>query len=412
MTATDANPRTPAPAPAPAKGILDNPHDTLPPRRTSSASESGFKAALKATFLPAPTPGRLAKHKGQPLGKTFRRTQPLPSDFEGAQVLPFDPRGEHASVGDGILELPRRGSDSTTDTESSLFDDQDQDRDQEPERGRGRSMCPGMGRRESSVASTSTTSTTSSCAIRFAPLPVSGRLKRANSITIGVAARSHLLQSQGSAAPPRQEQIPQHVHASQQQWYVTGTKPDDVIDVGEEIRKGAVKAWNRIRGTSTSTRSGSSSGSGSGANVHAKEGAPVADPRTGEIKVLGGPGVDKPDLALGDDTPVRVSSPVPTDELRHLAIAEAPDEDELPEGPQHETYHLGEGHDDDGMQTPRSLQRRLSTGTFLRGLSLREIQETRRRDLLGTRDGDGDGEAQLEPELDHPPAEPGRVGAV
>ncbi len=61
---------------------------------------------------------------------------------------------------------------------------------------------------------------------------------------------------------------------------------------------------------------------------------------------------------------------------------------DLQEGPQHNTFHLADEHDavplDSGAATPRSgMQRRLSTGAFLRGLSLRGIQEDRRRDILG-----------------------------
>lgn len=481
------------------KSILDNPNEVLP-QKSRSGSESGFKAALKATFLPPPTPGRQIKVKdGKRLGKSFKRTEPRPNDFEGGEVLDYDPRGKHASAGDGILppgclKPPSSSSDRRdsvsesgygSDKESSLgtpseMSESDFSRSYTSEASsawadsseRGRSMTSVSSRpRQASMAST--TSNSSGAAIKFAPLPVSGRLKRANSITIGVAARSHLLQSQGTAAPPRPSYTPQHVHGSQS-WY-TDAQPhpnpryDDVVDVGEEIKKGASKAWKLIRGSGGNT-SDSSNGKAKEKGAAAsqapaqqsegeartaaerkaaaqaaifekpkktfpKEGAPVADAETGELKMANGDAITTtPKLAQGevseaarktpsaelanarasgDQTPRRAASP--TSQMRDMSISEEPEAEEaaaaleaahaknaekeahrpnghhpheLEDGPQHNTFHLADEHDashlDSGAATPRSgMQRRLSTGAFLRGLSIRGIQEDRRRELLG-----------------------------
>ncbi|PWY97652.1 hypothetical protein BCV70DRAFT_48991 [Testicularia cyperi] len=460
------------------KGILNNPNEALP-RKSRSGSQSGFKAALKSTFLPPPTPGRQIKVKdGKPLGKTFRRCEPLPDAFEGGEVLPFDPRGDDASVGDGVVppECLRRQasmtqrSDSISDsgynsdqessaaTESDFGDASELSQSYTTEKSslsegmsqRGRGNVPKTSRaREGSVAST-TSSGSSAAAIKFAPLPVSGRLKRANSITIGVAARSQLLQSQGTAAPQRPPTTPQHVHNSQY-WYTGGSKPEDVVDVGEEIRKGASKAWKLLRGGSGSETLSTQAANPTAAPLEKphkqfpKEGAPVTDPETGELKMAGGDPKETPRVppktlsaiaeanAKGDETPKRTASP--TSQLEDLSLcggkgqnAEADEAaaaiesahqknldkgehlpnghhpHELEEGPQHDSFHLAEDHDaqaGSGAATPRSgMQRRLSTGTFLRGLSLRGIQETRRRDVLGldaddVEDGaDGDADAR------------------
>ncbi|SNX85450.1 uncharacterized protein MEPE_04159 [Melanopsichium pennsylvanicum] len=475
------------------KSILDNPDEVLPHKASRSGSESGFKAALKATFLPPPTPGRQIKvEDGKRLGKTFRRIEPRPNDFEGGQVLDYDPRGRAATAGDGILpqewikpptsSQDRRdsasesgyGSDkeSSVGTLSELGETSDFSRSYTSEAGsawgdsseRGRNPYSASNRvREASMASVASSS--SGAAIKFAPLPVSGRLKRANSITIGVAARSHLLQSQGTAAPPRPLYTPQHVHGSQS-WY-TGAQPqappryDDVIDVGEEIKKRASRAWKLIRGGGGSGSDSSStkvkenadpvaSDSRSDADQKGaadaalfkkpkksfpKEGAPVADPETGELKMANGSNVNTtPKISQGqvsdkakktragetangrvsgDQTPRRAASP--TAQLRSMSISEEPEAEEaaaaleaahaknvaksahlgnghhhheFEDGPQHNTFHLADEHDaahlDSGAATPRSgMQRRLSTGTFLRGLSIRGIQEDRRRSLLG-----------------------------
>ncbi|KAJ9480323.1 hypothetical protein PHBOTO_003541 [Pseudozyma hubeiensis] len=479
------------------KSILDNPNDVLPRKASRSGSESGFKAALKATFLPPPTPGRQVKVKdGKRLGKSFQRVEPRSNDFEGGEVLEYDPRGKDASAGDGLLPTgclnppstspgdsaseSGYGSDkeSSLGTPSEMGESTDYSRsftseassawgssnNASSERGRP-SLSTTSRRREGSIAST--TSNSSGAAIKFCPLPVSGRLKRANSITIGVAARSHLLQSQGTAAPVRPSYTPQHVHGSQS-WYNAPNsnahpKHDDVVDVGEEIKKGASKAWKLIRGGGGSASDASSAGAASQAGDDSaaaqkqaeraamfdkpkksfpKEGAPVADPETGELKMADGSVVKpSPDVSegpvsdqakklptgnvanagsqSGDQTPRRAASP--TEQLRSMSISEDPEAEEaaaaleaahaknaakqsqahnghhphdLSDGPQHHTYHLADDHEhlDSGAATPRSgMQRRLSTGAFLRGLSIRGIQEDRRRDLLGL---DQDGEAQ------------------
>ena len=486
------------------KSILDNPNEVLPRKTSRSGSESGFKAALKATFLPPPTPGRQIKLKdGKRLGKSFRRAEPLPNDFEGGEVLDYDPRGKHASAGDGILPAgclrpppsPRDTRDSASesgygsDQESSLGApsevaesefSQSYTSESSSAWGSTTNASSERGRPSASVSSrarqasmASTTSNSSCAAIKFAPLPVSGRLKRANSITIGVAARSHLLQSQGTAAPPRPSYTPQHVHGSQT-WYTNAPpnshpRHDDVVDVGEEIKKGASKAWKLLRGgggnTSDSSSSKAKESGAAGAppssaaerkaaaqaaifekpkKAFPKEGAPIADPETGELKIANGaaassttPKISQGEVSeevkktptrdaahgrvSGDQTPRRPASPA--SQLRNMSISENPEAEEaaaaleaahaknaakeahmpnghhpheLEDGPQHNTFHLADEHDagplDSGMATPRSgMQRRLSTGAFLRGLSIRGIQEDRRRDLLGL-DQDDDAE--------------------
>lgn len=434
------------------KSILNNANDTLPRKQTRARSDSGFKAALKSTFLPPPVPGRQIKVKdGKPLGKSYLRCEPLPEAFEGGEVLPYDPRGEEASAGDGIIPpeclvspRDRNGSSSDvgdiSDRASSVAVESEygessgsSQADSGQERGRQMSAAAGRSRGESV---TSNSSSSGSAAIKFAPLPLSGRLKRANSISIGVAARSQLLQSQGTAAPPRQRAAPQHVHDSQD-WYTGGsssrTTPEGVIDVGEELRKGASKAWKLLRGGTTSNNGSTNNtpateSSGMSFDPRPdppkrhfpKEGAPVSDPETGELRMAGGEsGGHNPNLVnkhiesadRGDKTPKRTTSP--TAQLRDLSIdddeqpdkaaaalkeahlnnsrktSQGHDPHELQEGDHEETFHLAEepdGHIDSGAATPRSAQRRLSTGGFLRGFSIRGIQEDRRRDLLGLDD--------------------------
>ncbi|SPC66202.1 uncharacterized protein UHOD_13650 [Ustilago sp. UG-2017b] len=481
--------------------ILENAHEALPRKPSRSGSESGFKAALKATFLPPPTPGRQIKAKdGKKLGKSFQRTDPLPERFQGGQVLEYDPRDKHVAAGDGILPpgstkpppFDRRDSASesgyASDKESSVGNPSEMgdascfsrsytseassacrpSMNHQSERGPPTSSVPSRAR-QGSVAST-TSSSSSAAAIKFAPLPMSGRLKRANSITIGVAARSHLLQSQDTAALPRSSCTPQHVHGSQA-WYTNNAgnlhpRHQDVVDVGQEIKKGATKAWKLLRGTGGGIASDASNSSNNNTpatqsapaaraaaqaallekakKTFPKEGAPVADHETGQLKMANTsvplnttPKISQGQVsdqakkaavpaASGDRTPRRAASP--TQHLRSMSISEQPEAEEaaaaaieaahaknaaiaahlpnghhphdLQDGPQHNTYHLADDHDaahlDSGTATPTSaMQRRLSTGAFLRGLSLRGIQEDRRRDLLGL-DADDDEQQRMD----------------
>ncbi len=315
------------------KGILDNKHEALPRKTSRAGQETGFKAALKATFLPPPQPGRQIKVKdGKKLGKSFQRTDERPNDFAGGEVLDYDPRGKNATAGDGILppgslKTPpiNRGRSGTT--ESGYGSDRESSLGAPSESGesevgsewaastngssdRGRSFVMSKPNRPRGDSIASTTSSSSGAAIKFAPLPMSGRLKRANSFSIGVAARTHLLRSQGTAAPPRPTYTPQHLHGSQM-WYASqAQKHEDVVDVGEEIKKGASKAWKLIRGggSASDKDSGKSDGNASPATSDAersaaakaaiftkpkkeypKEGAPIADAQTGELKIANAP---------------------------------------------------------------------------------------------------------------------------
>ncbi|PWN52975.1 hypothetical protein IE53DRAFT_230668 [Violaceomyces palustris] len=497
----------------PSAGILCNAHESPARLKAANKSATSLSQAFKNHFKQS-TPGRQAKTDGKPLGKTFHRKEPLPGGcrFEGAEVLPYDPRGEKATAGDGVLPpgailVPNGaglashaggGGGSGSEIASSVGDDsealQSSDLSQSfrsdssaawstPDRDdfdshRGRTLSPSDidHRRVRQASVTSTTSTTSSsnpCAIRFAPLPTSGRLKRANSITIGVAARSHLLYSQGTAAPPRQ--MPMHPGYQYGGWcqappptYVH-PRADEVIDVGEEIKKGAIKAWKMVRG---SNKKNGQAKDATAASAAAPTSANDKADGSGSPAKKGGPGSAGGDTAisaLANDTkasdaakdsdipdhPLLVSCdtsrPAPGSstpgsqssarlDVSKLRIAEDEEEvrggkgegdddtgveriasptraamvlttendaghrteprglvssaQDFGEGPQHGSFHHSDSRhlenavgmegdeEEEGVRTPRlGMQRRVSTGTFLKGLSIRHMQEDRRKEL-------------------------------
>lgn len=371
-------------------GILCNAHEK--PRR-SSKNDSGIRSTLKAAFVP-PQPGKQSKTNGKPLGKTFRREQPLPQSHAGGEVLKVDPRGPNAHVGDGIvLESP--GAEESDGEHTS------------PGVASADSASPGSaveylspppettdgstdgGRSRSNTASTELSDTGSSskgsnpCSIKFAPLPSSGRLKRANSITIGVAARSQLLHSQGAGRQQynagfwqqaqQQQQLVQRQRQQQQQQprfnqaaRYSGFQADDTVDLGEEIWKGARKAWNRVR-SGGSVSSASDDGGSRERPDAVEDRSKVFDEAVVEEEAEG-------HEAAGEKTPKRAQSPTHMSKLK--------DDEE---------------HEPEGARTPRhSMQRRVSTGTFFGQASFREIEEKRKRGEATDGGEFGDDEGQNE----------------
>ncbi|KDN37115.1 hypothetical protein K437DRAFT_259919 [Tilletiaria anomala UBC 951] len=239
--------------------------------------------------------------------------------------------------------------------------------------------------------------------IRFCPLPVSGRLKRANSITIGVAARSHLLQSQGSArqnyavVPPHQQQQHSWVPFEQKSPHQTQalSSPqgkDDIVGVGELMQRGAMKAWRKMRRRSASRDSSTSASAAKNSSVAAgttigKDDTVVGKAVENKATVAASSGKeggadDEHEAQSGGKTPRRTASPP---RLLHMPPATSAAEADGMHTPQGAvgTEDGALAHDD---AIPH-ITRRLSTGTFLKDASLRQIQETRRRELLGDEEG-------------------------
>ena len=426
-------------------------------------------AALKGMFKHN-TPGKQIKvdPSAGPLGKTFERQQPIPKEkvkeIKGPEVLSFDPRGEEATAGDGVIltsASPATAATSAGEATPTVAPNLASERSQssaeanreestppsaEPETMTevaphrrpsavsnasstavstngsylssdtgnsgvvaGSSGSGGEGGLDSSQSGDSVTSGSGGSSIRFCPLPVSGRLKRANSITIGVAARSHLLQSQGQARPNYMPPMPyhnqQHQHLAvpqqqQQQQQMIYRRQEDIIDVGEIVQKGAIKAWRKMRGRSASRDSNASSN-----NASSKD---AADHQAGEKKVATRGSTEGGAAEEVFEEPEEMDQVVPANSTGAAATK--------PEAPTGQTatsaiaaQHAIGGNKTpidgaltpDGTRTPRAgnsslaggalanedalphLTRRLSTGTFLKDQSLTQIQETRRRELLG-----------------------------
>lgn len=244
----------------PAASILANAHEGT--SREKVRAKSSKRSAFKAAFVPVQPGRLIKSNGKPLGKSFERKTPlPQGAKFEGGVVLQHDPRGEEASSGDGLVPAGATSSDTTGSSSVNGASSGEVTGDSLSESGsttglssspstsmssysRSPSVDTAAGGEEDDVFSevsspihhprsrTETMSTESSsvsaaplwdmkqqkgeladtnyatslplqsgssqCAIRFAPLPVSGRLKRANSITIGVAARSQLLRSQGT----------------------------------------------------------------------------------------------------------------------------------------------------------------------------------------------------------------------
>lgn len=351
-------------------GILCNAHEA-PPR--NGKMDGGIGSKLKAAFTHQ-HPGKQIKSNGKPLGKTFHRQQPLPQSHAGGEVLRIDPRGPDAPVGDGVVLSSGEASDDEAQPGSPSGQSSSNDETAESDNGSNGFLSPNnhANRSRSNTASTEMSEGGSSvCKIKFAPLPSSGRLKRANSITIGVAARSQLLQSQGSGrqagnAAAWQQQYQQQIQRQQQEQrgrqngqYSDGSRysgiqpvqdqSQDQVDLGEGIRKGASKAWNRFRrGSSVSSSNSSSS---------------------------------KPENEQREKLPPATESALEEDDESALAIGTGEKTPKRSQSPTHvNSRHYDDEAEPEGAQTPRhSMQRRVSTGTFIGHASFRQMEERRKR---------------------------------
>ncbi|KAK4705715.1 hypothetical protein P7C70_g487, partial [Phenoliferia sp. Uapishka_3] len=91
-------------------------------------------------------------------------------------------------------------------------------------------------------------------ALKFAPLPPGRRAYRSNSLSIGVAARAKMIQSQGGGT-----KVPHPRYAGPHQWYQTGgTVPPDVYTY-KDMQKGVTKIWDRVRRRSSVSNTSRSS---------------------------------------------------------------------------------------------------------------------------------------------------------
>lgn len=441
----------------PSASILANAHEAPAPSEVKAKTSK--RSALKAAFIPA-QPGRKIKTDGRPLGKSFERTTPLPANtkISGGQILDRDPRGD-TGVRGGLMLIPQRSSPSLSFDDSnesapapskdgtssdemasgSYCGDNSSSTNVNRSRRRGRTNI--MSIQDSQATSQSSSSYAAS--IRFAPLPVSGRLKRANSITIGVAARSQLLRSQGLGRnsmflpQPPPPPLPHGMSWQQQQQQASGARPskssgigqahggklsqsarhngaarsDDVVDLGEEISKRWRSAWKRMRGSSGSE---SDASVGAEADLQTSEPSATATPNQGKASVASSstPSIahdfsSRPRASVedttGESTPRRrPASPTTLAQkgadtagamagLSKMSLEERDSKIET-QGSYHDHFplhrhpHHHKGYDErtEGNSTPRqSVHRRLSTGAFLKNASLRGMQEERRREVLG-----------------------------
>lgn len=200
---------------------------------TDRMPRSILVASTSASSATRPSPQVPQDNDSSRLGRSYLRAEPLTSahreTISGPEVLPLDPRGTEATFGDGILPH------SAAPIEAPEPID--------------------MVRGEFTPSS-----------LRFCPLPTTGRPRRRQSLSVGIAARSHLLACQGSvpvkpkpapaAAPESWGLDPALLQAASKQNIKRNRsnppppppKREDAIDVGVVVQKGVKRIMRRLRG--------------------------------------------------------------------------------------------------------------------------------------------------------------------
>ncbi|KAL9934801.1 hypothetical protein V8E36_006576 [Tilletia maclaganii] len=420
-----------------------------------TATFSAIKSAFSSVGKRANSIGRKeSKEAGlkQPLGQSFKREGPPPVDakgkIQGAPLLEHDPRStgsdaeeagelsassEHshtASSSDHHPSIGRRSPSDAGTSSSNLSADGERGRPQID--GPSDTSSPRKASRflrSPSTASSSHASESShgsgSCAshaIRFCPLPATGRLKRANSITIGIAARSQMLLSQGSGPVPRSGggrapvvQANAHVHSHssvhvtdprhsglQQQgrpvaaaaWYEPGGElPPDVIDVGAELKKVGKFAWRKMRGEGKN-RGGGGGGGEAGGQQQQQSGQTEKSPSrgSGTTTLPANVEVDEGETD-GMKTP-RAAPPKGLVPQQQSPLASTMSQDNKPSSSSTSAAETASTQTSGSPPSPPPanavpFHRRVSTGTFLGLESLREMQSKRHSELVGDDKDDG-----------------------
>ncbi|KAK0554240.1 hypothetical protein OC845_000859 [Tilletia horrida] len=399
------------------------------------------------------------------LGKSFKRAGPPPTDdkgrIQGAPLLDHDPRSESEDGGEST------SSSHSDTTENGGFPASMQDArqnlgtssdrlPQRPFRDRfgsvpdthyygttsGQAQSQSIARSNSNASSSSYRSESSTGSksradlgasphsIRFCPLPETGRLKRANSITIGIAARSQMLLSQGSGPVPRAQNqgwtnsaAGHHqpggggVHPSDPRfagiqnhraaaWYEAGGEvPDDVIDVGAELRKVGKLAWRKMRG--------GGGGGGGGNSAVAKDGNKGSAEATSGSNLSSPPPPPPPPKEQGQSTNMGDLAPaVPskTGQTANDQWLRASDPDLLNHHHPHATAADG-GNDDeaDGMKTPRANAFGTGSGSGSGAGSIQPTPSLSGPNPLACDDGHGSKDAKEEGRVEWGAAESGRA---
>lgn len=216
---------------------------------------------------------------------------------------------------------------------------------------------------------------------------------------------------------------------------------NDVIDLGEEISKKAKSAWKKMLGSGgydkpsnassaapaapprkTSTTAATPTAASAASSQQAMKPAGERPAASGSSTPVAAPATastpEQPASSsggTGDKTPRRPSSPVqarsslsheteapgsPSAPHPYSHLAQGSHKDHFPGVSQHHLdpeghahAHAESGGEGEGAQTPRAaMQRRLSTGAFLGGLSLRHMQQDRRREFGGHEEEDREAE--------------------
>ncbi|GAA5915663.1 hypothetical protein JCM8208_005910 [Rhodotorula glutinis] len=227
-------PAPPPPQPAPAASTSTLPDQAPQRRRAPSVTVEVYQSPPPAHFF-----NQDASDSSVPGTPTFStsppRAQRVPHGMRSRSVSPAAPHSHSAAAAaarrspsaNQSLQLPSSPGASSTLTLDST---------------------------SSSNGSSAGTS------VKFAPLPPGRRAHRSNSLSIGVASRAQMIQSQGGTPNVRSAK-----YAGPLAWHEGGPLPEDVYS-WKDVQRGVSKLFKRVKGSS-STSAASASGTSGASNT-------------------------------------------------------------------------------------------------------------------------------------------------
>ncbi|BGP38105.1 hypothetical protein JCM10450v2_002036 [Rhodotorula kratochvilovae] len=249
-------PPSPGTAPPPTASILRNPLQPPPSAAAATLAQPQPRAGPSSLLLPNPFK-RSDQAQSQPQRKRTPSftvevySPPPPAHFYQHAADQSDgsaPGTPSYSASPPRIALPPPGMRSRSVSPAPSPAPRSPASPSSPGSSAGTLHSPGAGG-GAAAGSTTTLSSTGSAgqSVKFAPLPPGRKAHRSNSLSIGVASRAKMIQSQGGAPNVRGAR-----YAGPLQWYEGGPLPEDVY-TWKDVQRGVTKLFKRVKGSSASS---------------------------------------------------------------------------------------------------------------------------------------------------------------
>ncbi|GAA5929427.1 hypothetical protein JCM3775_002339 [Rhodotorula graminis] len=251
-----APPAPQQPQPAPAASTSTLPDQAPQRRRAPSVTVEVYQSPPPAHFF-----NQDASDSSVPATPTFStsppRAQRVPHGMRSRSVSPAAPHSHSAAAAAAAAHSSPSGNQSL--------------------------QLPSSPGGSSTLTLDSTASSNGSSAgtsVKFAPLPPGRRAHRSNSLSIGVASRAQMIQSQGGTPNVRSAK-----YAGPLAWHEGGPLPEDVYS-WKDVQRGMSKLFKRVKGSSTTSAASATSTSGASNASTAGESDAGADDESAQGRAL------------------------------------------------------------------------------------------------------------------------------